>query len=50
MIYEAKDPEEKILNYVGVYLREEIIAEGLVRQVGNFARFLEVLSFFMGSF
>ena len=48
MIYEAKDPEEKILNYVGVYLREEIIAEGLVRQVGNFARFLEVLSFSHG--
>ncbi len=48
MIYEAKDPEEKILNYVGTYLREEIIAEGLVRQVGNFARFLEILSFSHG--
>lgn len=45
MIYEAKDPEEKIRNYVGVYLREEVMAEGLVRQVGHFARFLEVLSF-----
>ena len=48
MIYEAEDPEQKILNYVGVYLREEIIAEGMVRQVGNFARFLEVLSFSHG--
>jgi uncharacterized protein len=48
MIYESPDPAEKILNYVGIYLREEIIAEGLVRQVGNFARFLEVLSFSHG--
>lgn len=48
MVYEAKDPEERILNYVGVYLREEIMAEGLIRQVGNFARFLEVLSFSHG--
>jgi predicted AAA+ superfamily ATPase len=48
MVYEAKDPEEKILNYVGVYLREEIMAEGMIRQIGNFARFLEVLSFSHG--
>jgi predicted AAA+ superfamily ATPase len=48
MIYEAKDPKEKIVNYAGIYLREEIIAEGLVRQIGSFARFLEVLSFSHG--
>jgi predicted AAA+ superfamily ATPase len=49
MIREASDPWEKILNYVGVYLREEVIAEGLVRQTGDFARFLEVCSFSHGS-
>ena len=49
MVWEAKDPWEKILNYVGVYLREEIIAEGLIRQAGAFSRFLEVLSFSHGN-
>jgi predicted AAA+ superfamily ATPase len=48
MIWEARDPAEKILNYVGVYLREEVMAEGLVRQAGDFARFLEVASFSHG--
>ncbi len=45
MVYEAQDPWERILNYVGIYLREEIMAEGLVLQAGDFARFLEIASF-----
>lgn len=49
MVWEAENPLEKVLNYVGVYLREEVIAEGLVRQVGDFARFLEVASFSHGN-
>lgn len=49
MVVEAPDPLEKVLNYVGTYLREEVIAEGLVRQAGDFARFLEVASFSHGS-
>jgi len=49
MVWEAADPWEKVLNYVGVYLREEVTAEGLVRQVGDFARFLEVASFSHGN-
>lgn len=49
MVWEAEDPWEKIINYVGVYLREEVIAEGLVRQVGDFARFLEICSFSHGN-
>ncbi|MDE3045304.1 MAG: ATP-binding protein [Verrucomicrobiota bacterium] len=49
MVREAKNPWEKVLNYVGVYLREEVIAEGFVRQVGDFARFLEVCSFSHGN-
>lgn len=49
MVVEAADPLEKILNYVGTYLREEVLAEGLVRQAGDFARFLEVASFSHGS-
>lgn len=45
MIWESPDPMEKLRNYVSVYLKEEVQAEGLVRQVGDFARFLEVASF-----
>jgi predicted AAA+ superfamily ATPase len=48
MIWESRDPEEKVRNYVGVYLKEEVQAEGLVRQVGDFARFMETASFSHG--
>jgi uncharacterized protein len=48
MVWQAPDPEEKIRNYVGVYLKEEVQAEGLVRQIGDFARFMETASFSHG--
>lgn len=38
-------PESALKTYVGMYLKEEVQAEGLVRQIGDFARFLEVISF-----
>jgi predicted AAA+ superfamily ATPase len=41
-IYTSEDPAEDLRNYVGTYLREEIAAEGLTRNVPAFARFLEV--------
>ena len=41
----AANPEETLRSYVSLYLREEVQAEGLVRNVGNFARFLEAISF-----
>jgi predicted AAA+ superfamily ATPase len=41
-IYTSDDPREDLRNYVGTYLREEIAAEGLTRNVPAFARFLEV--------
>lgn len=41
-IYGSEDPREDLRNYVGTYLREEIAAEGLTRNVPAFARFLEV--------
>jgi len=34
------DPKAELADYVGVYLREEIQAEAIVRSIGNFARFL----------
>ena len=36
-------------SYISVCLREEVQAEGLVRNLGNFSRFLEAISFSHGS-
>ncbi|MBF0244574.1 MAG: ATP-binding protein [Planctomycetes bacterium] len=37
-------PEEDLQSYAGTYLREEIAAEGLTRNIPAFSRFLEVAS------
>ena len=41
-IYLADDPEDALRAYVGDYLREEVAAAGLVRNLPAFASFLEV--------
>lgn len=41
-IYFSNSPEEDLMAYAGNYLREEIAAEGLTRNVPAFSRFLEV--------
>jgi predicted AAA+ superfamily ATPase len=38
-------PEEILRAYNGLYLREEVQMEGMVRNVGSFSRFLEAISF-----
>lgn len=38
----SKTPYDDLKDYVGVYLSEEIRAEGLVRNIETFSRFLEV--------
>jgi predicted AAA+ superfamily ATPase len=40
--------DDYLATYVQTYLREEIVAEGLTRQAGAFARFLEAASFSQG--
>lgn len=45
----AAQPLEALAAYVGLYLEQEVKAEGLTRNVGNFARFLEVVSFSHGA-
>ena len=45
----AIDPAETLRAYSGLYLREEVQAEGLVRQVGSFSRFLEGIAFSQAS-
>ena len=41
----AKVPDDILRAYNGLYLREEVQMEGLVRNVGSFSRFLESISF-----
>jgi len=48
VVHEAAEPAEVLKAYVGLYLREEVLAEGLVRKITDFARFLEVASFSHG--
>lgn len=45
LILGAAEPLDTLKSYASLYLREEVQAEGLVRNVGNFARFLEAMSF-----
>jgi len=45
VLIDALNPSEALQSYVGLYLKEEIQAEGLVRNLENFSRFLEVISF-----
>ncbi len=41
-IYDSGSPQEDLKAYVGTYLQEEIRAEGLVRSIETFSRFLDV--------
>lgn len=41
-IYFSSFPDEDLAAYAGAYLKEEIAAEGLVRNIPAFSRFLEV--------
>ncbi|MBI4802138.1 MAG: ATP-binding protein [Elusimicrobia bacterium] len=46
--WQSNDPADVLRAYVALYLREEVQMEGLVRNVGNFSRFLEAISFSHG--
>ena len=41
----ADSPAEVLRSYAALYVREEVQMEGLVRNMGNFSRFLEAISF-----
>jgi uncharacterized protein len=48
LVLGAPDPQDTLRSYAALYVREEVQMEGLVRNVGNFSRFLEVLAFSHG--
>ncbi|OGT95143.1 MAG: hypothetical protein A2298_01970 [Gammaproteobacteria bacterium RIFOXYB2_FULL_38_6] len=41
-VYLSETPEDDLDAYIGLYLREEIAAEGITRNIPAFSRFLEV--------
>lgn len=49
LIWQASEPGASLAAYASLYLQEEVQAEALVRQIGDFGRFLEVLSFSQAS-
>ena len=42
-------PDKFLNSYIQTYLKEEILQEGLTRNIGNFSRFLEIASFSQGA-
>jgi predicted AAA+ superfamily ATPase len=48
-IYSSNDdPRHYLESYITTYLREEVLQEGLVRNIGEFSRFLQIASFSQG--
>jgi len=45
VVVASESPSEVLRSYAALYLREEVQMEGLVRNIGNFSRFLETISF-----
>ena len=43
-VYLSKHPEEELDAYVNTYLKEEILAEGLIRRLPPFSRFLKTMA------
>ena len=47
-VFSHKFPEKYLASYITTYLREEVLQEGLTRNIALFSRFLEVASFSQG--
>lgn len=44
-----QDPKKYLQTYVQTYVREEVLQEGVTRNIGSFTRFLEIASFSQGN-
>ncbi len=45
LIASSPSPRDTLAAYASLYIEQEVKTEGLVRQIGSFARFLEAISF-----
>lgn len=48
LVWDSPEPRKALSAYIGLYLREEVKMEGLVRRVENFSQFLETMAFSHG--
>jgi len=48
-VFSHPDPKKYLESYVQTYIKEEVLQEGLTRNVGTFTKFLEIASFSQGS-
>ena len=48
-VFSEPDPQKYLESYVHTYLREEVLQEGLTRNISDFARFLEIASYSQAS-
>lgn len=44
LVVESRNPRRVLDSYAGLYVREEVQQEGLVRSIGGFSRFLEAIT------
>ena len=49
LVVDSKNSDESLSTYILLYLNEEVKQEGLVRNLGEFSRFMETISFSHGS-
>lgn len=49
LVVRSASPQKVLDGYAALYVREEVQMEGLVRNIGNFSRFLEGIAFSHGS-
>lgn len=49
LLIQAQDPQKVLEGYIALYLKEEIQAEGLVRNLEQFSHFLDIISFSHGT-
>jgi len=49
IVLAAKDPSDTLKSYTGLYITEEVQTEAMVKNIGSFARFLEIIAYSHGS-
>lgn len=49
VVLDSEQPDRVLSSYISLYLKEEVMQEGLVRNIEGFSRFLETISFSHGS-
>lgn len=49
LVHDSGHPQEILTAYLALYMKEEVQLEGLVRNLTEFSRFLEIISFSQGS-